>query len=224
MPLKLLVCLAILTVFAACKKKSTTATPSPYYHTSTNSTWNYQNVNTPPAGAPVTTNYVVTSTSRDTVAMGKTYHVFTNSVGGNQYYNKTNAEYYQLDSLKLGTTAVLLDRLYLKDDASVGAAWSQSLNLTVPGVPFPVPVVVSYSIVEKGSTRVVNGVSYTDVIRVSTAISSTLIPAASLTNTITSYYARKFGLIENSTVISLNFMGITQNVNTTTKLMSSDLK
>ena len=162
MPRNLTAILALLIIFAACKKKKA-STPDPYFHTAANSSWNYQQVNS--AGpAPVTTNYVVTSTSRDTVAMGKTYHVYTNSSAGNQYYNHTNADYYQLDSLKIATTGVLLDRLYLKDDAAVGAGWTQSLNLTLPGVPFPVPITVSYSIAEKDLTRAVNGVTYTEVI------------------------------------------------------------
>lgn len=221
MPRKLLPLLCLLVVFAYCKKKKASP-PDAYYHTAANSTWNYQNVNSS-AGAPVTTNYVVTSTNRDTTAMGKIYHVYTNSMAGNQYYNHTGSDYYQLDSLKLATTAVLFDRLYLKDEATVGTGWTQSLTLTIPAIPIPVPITVSYSIAEKDITRTVNGIAYSDVIRVSTTISTSLLPTA-ITSTINSYYARKYGLIENSTVVAINFMGVTQNINTSTKLMSSDLK
>lgn len=218
----LLPVLCLMCFFTDCNKKSA-AVPDAYYHIAANSTWNYQLINNS-GPTPVTTNFVVTSTNRDTTAMGKTYHVFTNSSAGNQYYNHTGSDYYQLDSLKLAATAILLDRLYLKDEATVGTGWSQSFNLTLPGVPIPVPITVTYSIAEKGIARTVNGVAYSDVIRVSTSISSSLIPAASLTTTINSYYARKYGLIENSTVLGLNFMGFVQNVNTSTKLMSSNLK
>ena len=218
---KLLFLLCLLVLFANCNKKKA-ATPDAYYHTAANSSWNYQNVNSS-AGAPITTNYVVTSTNRDTTAMGKTYHVFTNSASGNQYYNHTGSDYYQLDSLKLAATAVLFDRLYLKDEATVGTGWTQSLNLTIPAIPIPVPITVSYSIAEKGISRTVNGIAYSDVIRVSTSINTSLLPTA-ITSTINSYYARKYGLIENSTVVAINFMGVTQNINTSTKLMSSDLK
>ena len=221
MPRKLVPFLFLLIFSAACKKK--TVALDAYFHTTANSTWNYQGVNSS-GPVPVTTNYVVTSTNRDTTAMGKTYHVFTNSSRGNQYYNHTNNDYYQLDSIKLAAAVVLLDRLYLKDDAAVGVGWSQSFNITLPAVPIPVPITVTNSIAEKGGTRMVNGVTYTDVIKVSTSISSSLIPAASLTTTISSYYARKYGLIENSTVLALSFMGFTQNVNNSTKLMSSNLK
>ena len=221
MPRKLIPLLCLLALFADCKKKKA-ATPDAYYNTSANSTWNYQNVNSS-VGAPVTTNYVVTSTNRDTTAMGKTYHVYTNSMAGNQYYNRTGSDYYQLDSLKLPPTAVLFDRLYLKDEATVGTGWTQSLTLTLPAIPIPVPITVSYSIAEKGISRTVNGIAYSDVIRVSTGISTTLLPTA-ITSTINSYYARKYGLIENSTVVGITVMGVTQNINTTTKLMSSNLK
>ena len=77
---------------------------------------------------------------------------------------------------------------------------------------------------EKGISRTVNSTSYSDVIHVSTTISSALIPAASLTTVINSYYAPKYGLIENSSVVHLDFAGIVQDVDTETKLVNATLK
>jgi hypothetical protein len=81
----------------------------------------------------------------------------------------------------------------------------------------------TYSIAEKGISRNVNGKSYTDVIHVSTSIASSLIPAASLTTSINSYYAKKYGLIENTSIISLNYLSIVANINVETKLVSANI-
>ncbi len=126
--------------------------------------------------------------------------------------------HYQLD---WGTA--VSERLYLKDNVSIGSSWIQSTNVTVPGIPFPVPVTLTYQISEKGISRTVNAITYNDVIHVSTTISSSLIPSASLTSSINSYYAKKYGLIENSTIIKLDFTGIVENVNIETKLVNSIL-
>ena len=211
------VCLIVL-AFASCKKSTTTA--DKYMTFSAGSSWNYQQNN---AGS--ITNYTVTSTSRDSLILGKTYHVFTNSSGANQYFNVTGNDYFQFDSIKLAGVAQSIDRLYLKEDAAINGAWSQSISFILPGVPIPggVPLTINNTVSEKGISRTVNGIVYTDVIHLQTTLTSTLIPAASLTSTIHTYYARKYGLIENSTVIALNFMGFNNNVNTTTKLMSSTL-
>lgn len=211
--------LIILLIFVSCKKSSTT-TADKYMTLSAGSSWNYQQTN---AGTP--TNYTLTSTTRDTVITGKNYHVFTNSNGPNQYYNITGNDYYQFDSIKLAAAAQSIDRLYLKEDAIVNGNWSQTVSFVLAGVPLPggIPLTISNTVTEKGISRTVNAIAYTDVIHVQTALTSTLIPAASLTSTINTYYARKYGLIENSTIITLNFMGFNNNVNTTTKLVSSIL-
>ncbi len=79
-------------------------------------------------------------------------------------------------------------------------------------------------IAEKGISMTVNGISYSNVIHVSTSLSSALIPSSSFTSSIDSYYAPKFGLIENTSKVHLDYSGLTENVNSTTELMSADLK
>lgn len=210
----------VLSLFASCKK-SGSGTAELYMNFNAGSTWNYQQVNTAPT--PSTTNYTVTSTNRDTTIVGKKYHVFTNSGGGNQYYNNTGNDYFQFDSIKLATVAQSIDRLYLKDNAALNSTWAQSISFNLSGVPVPIPLTITNTITETGISKTVNNIVYANVIHVQTTLTSTLIPAASLTSTINTYYARKYGLIENSTVIALNFSGFMNNVNTTTKLMSSNL-
>ncbi len=211
-------------LFASCKKSETTNPPpqqDSYLTTSAGSTWNYHQ--TDASGAtPVSSDYTLTSTSRDSTINGRSYHVFTNSNSGNQYLTISGSDYYQFDSLPAALGTAVFERLYLKD-AAAGTSWTQNLSVTLPGVPVPVPVTLSYNIAEKGISRTVNGTSYTDVIHVATSISSSFIPSASLSTDINTYYAKKYGLIEASTIIHLDFMGLTEDVNLETKLVSATI-
>ena len=206
----------------SCKKNENSTTPQQdnYQTVSAGSTWNYHSTDSSGA-TPVNKDYVLTSTSRDSSINSKNYHVFNNSGGGNQYLNISGNDYYQYDSLPAGFGTTVFERLYLKDNTAAGVSWTQSLGVTLSGIP--VPVTLSYTIAEKGISRVVNGTTYTDVIHVTTSISSTLIPAAFLTTNINSYYAKKYGVIETSNIIRLNYMGFIQNINSTTKLVSATL-
>jgi len=214
----------LLTGFCACKKSSdSTVVPSEKYMSITAaSTWQLRVVDNI---ATTTTNYTVTSTNRDSTISGRAYHVFTNSsTGSNEYYFISASDYYTFRTLGLTLANAQVETIYLKDNLSAGAVWTQTLSLTVPGVPFPVPVTITYTLAEKGISRTVNGIAYSNVIRVSTVISSSLIPAGGLTTDIQSYYAPKFGLIENTNKVNLNFMGLVQNTDTKTILLSADIK
>ena len=218
---KLLVICTLCVVFAACKK-STSPGDSAYVTITANSTWNYQQTNN--AGpTPVVTNYTITSTNKDTVIIGRTYHIFSNSTGARQYTNVSGHDYYQYDSLPIPNIPAI-ERLYLKDDVSANNNWVQNISVNIPGVPLAIPLVITNTVTEKGISRTVNNVSYDNVIHVQTSLSSILIPAASFTNTNNSYYAPKFGLIENTTVVQLNYAGYNQNINLKKILMSAVLK
>lgn len=224
MKIKNLLFPACMLFFLSCKKTpaSVATEPVSYLTISTGSTWNYH-VTDSSGTVPVSTDYSLTSTSKDTLINGRSYHIFNNSLGNNQYLNVTGNDYYQFDSLPAALGAIAFERLYLKDNAAVGVNWAQNLSVTLPGVPIPVPVTITYSISEKGISRTVNATTYSDVIHVSTTISSSLIPSASLTTSINSYYAKKYGLIENSTIINLNYLSFVQNINVVTKLVSANI-
>jgi len=219
--------IAFLFFAASCSKKDTTGTqPSQsenYLTTSSGSTWNYHQVDSSGAN-PISSDYTVTSTSKDSSINGRNYHVYTNSAGGNQYLNLSGNDYYQYDSLPAALGAGVFERLYLKDNANVGTSWTQNQNVTVAGFPIAVPVTLTYKIAEKGISRTINNITYTDVIHVSAAISSSLIPAASFTSSVDGYYAKKIGMIESSTLINLNYSGLIEHFNVSIKLMSSSLK
>ena len=209
----------------SCKKNSQTNTQQHqdnYLTTTTGSSWNYHQIDSS-GNTPVNKDYTLTSSSKDTLLNGRSYHVFNLSTGSNQYLNISGNDYYQYDSLPAGLGTAVFERLYLKDNVSIGSSWTQSTNVTVPGIPFPVPVTLTYQISEKGISRTVNAITYSDVIHVSTTISSSLIPSANLTSSINSYYAKKYGLIENTTIINLNYTGIIENVNVETKIVNATL-
>ncbi|MFZ4057147.1 MAG: hypothetical protein ACOYKE_03375 [Ferruginibacter sp.] len=188
----------------------------------TNSSWQYRQTNN---STSLSTDYTLTATSRDTVINTKTYKVYTNSNGNTlDYYSISGNDYYNFRALGAALGNLKVENLYLKDNLAVSSTWTQSLNITVPGAPFPIPITLTYTIAEKGSTRTVNSITYTDVIKVTTAISSSAIPSASLVTDIQDFYARKFGAIESNYKLSLNFMGVVQNTDTKTILLSADIK
>ena len=209
-------------VIASCSKNDSTSTTLPPAVTSANSSWKYEQADSS-SGTPIVNNYTLTSTTSDTTINGKTYHIYTNSDGGFTYRNISGNDYYQFDSLPAGIGQDVFERLYLKDNGTVGTSWTQILSVTIPGVPVPLPVTLTNNIVERDISRVVNGVTYNNVIHVSTSLSSALIPAASLVTAIDSYYAPNYGLIENTTIVQLNYV-LVQNVNIHTRLISADLK
>ena len=225
MKIKNLLFPAFILFIISCKKTSETSPPPPqdtYLTTTTGSTWSYHQTDFSGV-TPISTDYTVTSSSKDTLINARSYHIFNLSTGDYQYLSLSGNDYHQLDSLPAGLGIGVFERLYLKDNVNVGTTWTQSISVTIPGVTIPVPVTLTYTIAEKGISRTVNSTNYTDVIHVSTTISSTIIPSASFTSNINSYYAKKYGLIENSTIVNLDYSGIVENVNVETTLISATL-
>lgn len=214
-------------IISSCSKKDDTTTDTPptqdsYINTNTGSSWTYHEIDSSSA-TPQSSDYIVTSTASDTTINSKKYHIYSYSYGGSEYLNLSGHDYYQYDSIPGGLGQVI-ERLYLKDNAPTNSTWSQSFAVDLTGVPFSIQGTLTNKIVETGVSRMINGITYTDVIHVSTAISSSAIPAAALTSDINSYYAPNYGLIESSAIVNLDYMGITQNVNIRTQLMSAVLK
>jgi hypothetical protein len=226
MKTKVFILIATTLFFAACDKKDDSnsnppGTPDTYINTNSSSTWTYHEDNSS-SGTTIGSDYTVTSTSRDTSIGSRKYHVYSFSYGGSRYLNISWHDYYQFDSIPVGN-GITVERLYLKDDATVGTSWEQASDITVPGVPIPIPLKITNNITEKGITRTVKGMEYKDVIHVSSSLSSPLITSG-FTSTIDSYFAPKYGLIENSTKVDLDYMGIVQKVDLKTQLVSADLK
>lgn len=195
-----------------------------YMSITAGSSWNYQftdNIN-----AANNNTYTLSSTTRDTTAAGKSYHVFTNSNGGNEYYNITGGDYYRLQAFNLGGADTTLENLYLKDAVAVNTSWVQNYNIDVAGQA--VQVVITNTITESGISKTVGTTTYNNVIHVVTSIASpTLagVPGSSLSTNIHYYYAPKYGMIQNDTKIDLSvpLLTIDQHNDSKTTLQSATI-
>lgn len=200
------------TMVISCKKDDA-GTPTPpapvkFMSLTTGSTWNYKVTNDPSSATPTTVNYTVTATSGDTSANSKTYSIFTNTAGPHEYYNISGSDYYTFRALPANLVDTSIEVLYLKDNLAVGTTWSQSVPVTVSG--FALTLVLTNKIAQKGISRTVNGITYTDVTDVETVLTVQGIPPLvtySLTSDIHYYYTPKIGQIENKTKIDFVVAG-----------------
>jgi hypothetical protein len=225
---------ALLSIFAlslvslSCKKDSTPAPVIPvdkYMTFTTGSSWNFEKVSNPSSASPVTTNYSITSSSRDTAINTKQYHVFSNNNGGaNEYFYNNGNDYYTYRTLPSGLGSEYVEILYLKDNAAVNTQWAQTYPITYLGVPLN--IILTNKIEERDLTKTVNGKDYTNVVRVSTNITVTGIPFPyTLTDEINYYYAPKYGVIKEETKINLTVTGFpASNFEEEKKLMSATLQ
>lgn len=204
-----IICATLL--LAGCKKDSNdqTSSTTDYSPMTAGSTWTYQSS----AGG----SYTLTATSRDTVALGRTYKVFTSTTGVNSYYAKSGNDYYRFGNIP-GITANGFEELYLKDNQDVNALWQTTQSVTVPGAPFPVDIALKYTIKEKGISRTVNNKTYNDVVHVRLDLSNIFLGSLGGGDF---YYANKVGMIENSIII--NYQG-QQVVNSTETLTAYTIK
>jgi len=212
----LLICTILSIVLSAgnCKKPSTPdpGTPaSTYQPTTTGSEWNYTTTGTTASG-PVNTTFKLTATSKDSVSNGKTFRVFTNSAGTNEYYVKVGNDYSRISSLASLTNQVEL--LYLKENLSVGATWSEIKNVTITGAPFPVDVNMIYSVVKGKFDTTFNGTDFKECIRIK--VTPTVAFPTIDSNNITYLFAKNVGMIANKVRLKVASLGV--NVDTETKL------
>jgi len=227
---KIIISALFIASMATSCKKDDNGTPgiSKFITTTPGTSWNYQSTDN---STSTISTYTRTSTSRDTTISSKLYHVFTNTdVNGttDAFYNNTGNDYYQFSTLAAGLDPI--DLHYLNDAAVAGTGWNQSFSVPVPNSPIPglmLTVRMNYSVVEKGTSLVVNGKTYNDVVKVKTDITIDPVFGLSVTTTsnIYNYYAPKYGLIKSdfNLVASLNGSEVI-NTNTTDILMSSSIQ
>ncbi len=196
-----------------------------YMNTTAGSSWNYsyKDIMDPTNDY----NYTVTSTNRDTSAVGKSFHVYENTTNGNEYYNVTGNDYFTMQAFNLGTTDTTILNLYLKTGAAANTVWVQSLNIDA-GLGTPVAVNITNKIVSTGLSKTVGANTYTNVIHVLTTLSVPIlasIPGSSISSNIDFYYAPNYGMIQNDTKLDLvvPLATIDIHTNTSTKLLNATL-
>lgn len=214
----LFICTILFIVLTAgnCKKPSTPdPTPaSTYQPTTTGSEWNYTTTGTTASGSANGT-YTLKATSKDSISNGKTFRVFTNSAGANEYYVKVGNDYSRISSLASLTNQVEL--LYLKDNLSAGASWSETKNVTVSGNPATVNV--TYTIVGNKFDTSFNGNTFKDCIRIKV---NPDIGFPFQQNDIWYLFAKNVGMIANKVRVKFDLLAV--NVDTQTKLETFVIK
>lgn len=208
---------SILLVFS-CKKSGSDSSGN-FQPVTTGSKWTYTDSNLTTALAST---YTITVSGVDTTINARVYKIFNSTNGINQYFNVSGSDYYQYRGL--GFAGANIEFLYLKDNYTTGQTWttSSSLNVTVPGVPIPVAVNVSilYKIEEKLATYSVNGVTYNDVVRVSSVPTFSSVLPITTTSNINYYYARGIGMIYSKFQLNVSATGFGQAVDNETRLKS----
>jgi hypothetical protein len=211
--------LAALLFSTGCKKKSSDETPATYMPNTANNSWSYNTKTNAPTAS--TGSYVLKATNKDTLIGSRTYRVYTNTGGQNEYYAQSGTNYYQFASAATtGLSTQSVETLYLKD-ASVGSSWSESQTLTMSGVTATVPV--NYQVIEKDISYTVNGKTYNNVTHVKATLGSISIPGFPLPLTPTSdvnfYYSRGIGRIYSHVKIALSVALISLNINIDEELL-----
>ncbi len=216
----LLVNTAVLFLLFSCDNKNIESpAPDKFMSVTAGSTWEYQSTNNLNNTSGT---YTLTSTNQDTLINNKQFHVYTNSGGtGNEYYNITGNDYFAFRNLGVGTGGSVQTN-YLKDNAAVGINWVEIITLPVTGFPSGVPVTLTNTITQKDFTKTVNAKTYTGVIKVTTSLNISGLPAGTITSDIQSFYAPKVGLIESINIIKSITLAI--DIDQTTILKVSNIK
>ena len=221
---KVILSILIISILGISCQKDTTPdplTPPVQYMTLTaGSTWNYELIDNISA---TTSPFTITSTSRDSAIISKSYHVFTNSSGSaNEYYNISGNDYYNFRKLPSALGGGNAEYLYLKDNLEVNKSWPQSFPFTFFGITLNASL--TNTITEKGISKTVKGITYNNVIHVTTTVSIIGIPPGALTTDIQSFYAEKYGMIQSINKIHLDFSGINDDTDQQTNLVTTDIK
>lgn len=201
---KLFPVLFALTVgFVACDKDDDDggSTPANYQPLTAGSTWTYETTTRP---ANTKTSYTLTATTGDSSINSKTYKIFTNSAGTNDYYYNNGTEYYQFGGIAgiTGNTELL----YLKSNLSAGAGWNETKNVTIPGIG-NASVKMNYTFVEKMASMSVEGATFNDVLHVKVELSDisvTGMPLPVASQDLHFYYAPGVGRIKSQLKLTIN--------------------
>ena len=190
--------IALPLVAISCKKDEGTPAPATvtYLNIASGNVWNFEltkNVST----APAVSTYSLTSSTTDTTINARQYHIFNRSTGDKEYFYITGNDYYEYLILPFLDT-IKTENLYLKSGANAGDNWTQNVApITYSGITANLSK--SDTVIEKGLTKIVKGITYTDVVRVRGGLKILSISFPGLSPTLTSvldnYYAPKVGKI-----------------------------
>ncbi len=181
----------------------TVETPD-YQPTTANSTWTYHVNNI--SNSALSFDFTLKASSKDSSINGRTYKVFTNTSGDNEYYTSTGKDYFQYAGFAGITNAIELT--YLKD-ADLGATWTETKSVTVSGIPLT--PTFTYSIAEVLPTYTVSGMNFTNVKKVHVSLSIPGLTIPSTDQDLNFYYADGVGRIKSQIKLYVPLAGLNAN-------------
>ena len=217
MPMKKLLLIALVTsfVYGDCNKTDNPPVVAPASNFQPNkagSVWNYRTTN---LLTSVGANFTLTALAKDSSLNGRTYRVFANSSGPNEYYANSTSEYFQYG--RFDAIAQLVDLLYLKPELAVGGTWEETNTITASGIP--VTVKFTYTLAAKNISFSVGSNNFSKVSRVDLVLSATGLPITS--QSISFYYADGVGRIFSKVKLVIPLAAV--NNDTETALQSYTL-
>lgn len=188
--------LVVMMLFSCSKEMSTeegaATSKCDYAPYTQGSSFTYLNVST----GGDSTQYTLT-VNGDTTINGNVYR----KLGDSSVFmcsNCTGGVYTQIASILSfdGYSASDLRLTYLKDFLPAGSSWADTIEVSTAGIT--TRGLLQYTIIQKGTNKVVNGYDYTDVIGIQVDASATAASATLPVGTVAvNYYARGIGLIES---------------------------
>jgi len=201
----LLTGLIISVLFISCSKDDNgggSGDSNQYMSLTAGNSWKYETIN-----AGNTDTFDLTASSRDTFIQARSFRIFDNSNGNNEYYSIVGPEYYTWTNFS-DSPAISLTNKYLVDNAPLGTEWQAAtttfpIDVGLPTGPLTATVIINSKITAVDTTMTVNGRTYSNVIGVTSSLSITGLPISiPVTSDIRAYYAKKYGSIYQITQVS----------------------
>lgn len=164
--------MAVIVLATACKKKKTdeqsgwpdgTGDYAPY---TPGSSFTYEVTGTLP---PLTDSFTYRVT-KDTTIEGQPYKKLESdkpALAGTFFCNYRDGVRTEItyNTTVNGIGIPVIKQTVLKANEAVNAQWQELLNVTIPGIPIPIPITFTYKLIQKGFTKNVLGKDYTNCIQ-----------------------------------------------------------
>ncbi|MGX5818260.1 hypothetical protein ACWKWU_08705 [Chitinophaga lutea] len=136
---------------------------------------------------------------KDSIIDKKPHRVLEDDLTGElSFFRCGGGSYYQVAPITgiPNVPDTVIASLYLKDNAALGSSWEEEVLIDLPPIG-QIPLTLSYTIIQKGTSKTVLGKRFDNVIGVRMDISlPPLLPAEEIS---TNYFAKGVGLIEVDT-------------------------
>jgi hypothetical protein len=207
-------------LFSACKKKDIIVEPAPtgfqwpagtsdYAPNTLGSTFTFETS----TGTPAVIDSFTYTVVKDTMINAAKYYKLTSNkpaVASAYYSNYANGVVTEINySFNFqGVSIPVVTQTVLKDNVAVTNSWTDQLNVTIPGVPLPIPVTFTHTLMQKDITKNVlskdyaNAIEVKDVISIPPQIAQIAgLPVSSIQ--VNNFYGKGVGLIQKDATGSI---------------------